>query len=58
MFELYIRMIATSRHDLDGFTARDAGIMIRCADRLGGNPVSDQYFEHEQASDKDEFFDV
>jgi hypothetical protein len=58
MFELYVRMITKSRHEPDSFTPRDAGIMIRCADRLGGNPVSDQYFEHEQASEQDEFFDV
>jgi hypothetical protein len=58
VFELYVRMIAKSRFEFDSFTARDAGIMIRCADRLGGNPVSDQYFEHEQASEQDEFFDI
>jgi hypothetical protein len=58
MFELYVRMAAKARYDHDAFTSRDAAIMIRCADRLGGNPVSDQYFEHESASEQDEFFDV
>jgi hypothetical protein len=57
MFELYVSMIAKFRLTPDDFTQRDASVMMRCADRLGGNPVSDQYIEHESDPEQDEFLD-
>lgn len=57
MFEVYVRYTVKFRYDFENFKQQDAQILLRCADRLGGNPVSDQFFDNEPDAVKDEFFD-
>jgi hypothetical protein len=56
--ELFVVLTAKFRDDPAFFSSKDASIMMKCSDRLGGNPISDQFFSsNDHDTPKDEFFD-
>jgi hypothetical protein len=56
--ELYAVLTARFRDDPLRFSSKDASVLMKCSDRLGGNPISDQFFaSHDHDAPKDEFLD-